>query len=65
MNHKERSDKIREIMDLLDLTIPDLAKRSEVHINTIGNALNGGKGLRVDTLIAIAQGLGVPPYKLI
>ncbi|MHA2163926.1 MAG: helix-turn-helix domain-containing protein [Candidatus Thorarchaeota archaeon] len=47
------------------LSAIDLEKSSGVHRNTISNILTGTKGVTVDTLLKVAEGLGISPTLLI
>ena len=64
MTDIERGQKIRELMKERRMGNKWLAEKTGVHQNTIGRAMKTG-GMRIKTLIAIAEGIGVKPATLI
>jgi transcriptional regulator with XRE-family HTH domain len=65
MTRQERGWKLKELMFKQKLSAIDLEKSSGVHRNTISNILTGTKGVTVDTLLKVAEGLGISPTLLI
>jgi transcriptional regulator with XRE-family HTH domain len=56
---------IRRYRTKADLSIEQLAERSDLHHNYVGEIERGEKAASVDTLVKIAKGLRVRPYRLL
>ena len=56
---------IRRYRTRAKLSIELLAERADLHPNYVGEIERGEKAASVDTLVKVAEGLGVPPWKLL
>jgi len=50
---------------MADMSIETLAERADLHHNYVGEIERGEKAASVDTLVKIAKGLRVRPYRLL
>jgi len=56
---------IRRYRTKAKLSIELLAERADLHPNYVGEIERGEKAASVDTLVKVAEGLGVRPWKLL
>jgi transcriptional regulator with XRE-family HTH domain len=47
------------------LSIEQFAERADLHHNFVGEIERGEKAASLDTLVKLARGLGIRPYKLL
>ena len=56
---------IRQYRTRAGLSIEKLAERADLHHNYVGEIERGEKAASVDTLVKIAKGLRIRPYRLL
>lgn len=56
---------IRRYRNRAGMSIERLAERADLHPNYVGEVERGEKAASLDTLVKLARGLSVRPYKLL
>jgi len=56
---------IRKYRERARMSIERLAEKADLHHNYVGELERGEKAASVDTLVKIAKGLGIRPWKLL